>query len=104
MQVNKEIKMQLSLSIDEACIATGIGRTKLYEAINKGLLPPRHFPDTQGIDFIACSGAIVFLRAVGVFFAALMRDEILWHGHKPFVHDKIKAVIKAAYALQRRFV
>ena len=30
--------MQLSLSIEEVCTATGIGRTKIYEAINQGLL------------------------------------------------------------------
>jgi len=35
--------MHLSFSIDEVCAATGIGRTKLYEAINKGLLPAKKY-------------------------------------------------------------
>jgi excisionase family DNA binding protein len=33
--------MQLSLSIEEARAATGIGRTKIYEAINSGILRAR---------------------------------------------------------------
>ncbi len=33
--------MQLSLSIEEACAATGLGRTKLYELINSGQLRAR---------------------------------------------------------------
>lgn len=33
--------MQLSLSIKAACAATGFGQTKLYELINKGLLPAK---------------------------------------------------------------
>ena len=33
--------MQLALSIEEACNATGLGRTKLYEAINSGALCAR---------------------------------------------------------------
>lgn len=33
--------MQLSLSIEEVRAATGIGRTKLYEIINKGNLRAR---------------------------------------------------------------
>lgn len=35
--------MQLSLSIEEAKKATGFGRTKLYEAINQGLLPAKKY-------------------------------------------------------------
>jgi excisionase family DNA binding protein len=35
--------MQLSLSIDEVSKATGIGRTKVYEAINRGLLPAKKY-------------------------------------------------------------
>jgi len=35
--------MQLSLSIEEAKKATGFGRTKIYEAINKGLLPAKKY-------------------------------------------------------------
>ena len=35
--------MQLSLSIEDAIKATGLGRTKLYEAINKGLLPAKKY-------------------------------------------------------------
>ena len=35
--------MQLSFSIEEVCAATGIGRTKLYEAINKGYLPAKKY-------------------------------------------------------------
>jgi len=35
--------MQLSLSIEEVRAATGIGRTKLYEAIGKGNLKARKF-------------------------------------------------------------
>lgn len=35
--------MQLSLSIEEVRAATGIGRTKLYEAISKGNLKARKF-------------------------------------------------------------
>ena len=34
---------QLSLSIEEVRSATGIGRTKLYEAINAGKLKARKF-------------------------------------------------------------
>ncbi len=30
--------MQLSLSVEEACAATGLGRTKLYQLINSGEL------------------------------------------------------------------
>ena len=33
--------MQLSLSIEEAQVATGIGRTKIYQAINSGALRAR---------------------------------------------------------------
>lgn len=35
--------MQLSLSIEEAKKATGFGRTKIYEAINQGLLPAKKY-------------------------------------------------------------
>lgn len=35
--------MHLSFSIEEACKVTGLGRTKLYEAINKGLLPAKKY-------------------------------------------------------------
>lgn len=35
--------MQLSLSIEEVKEATGFGRTKLYEAINQGLLPAKKY-------------------------------------------------------------
>lgn len=35
--------MTLSYSIDETCKITGLGRTKLYEAINKGLLPAKKY-------------------------------------------------------------
>ena len=35
--------MQLSLSIDEVAQATGIGKTKVYEAINCGELPAKKF-------------------------------------------------------------
>lgn len=35
--------MQLSFSIEEAREVTGIGRTKLYEAINSGALTARKF-------------------------------------------------------------
>ena len=30
--------MRVSYSIEEVCLATGLGRTKIYEAINKGAL------------------------------------------------------------------
>lgn len=33
--------MQLSLSIEEVCSATGLGRTKIYEAIGSGTLPAK---------------------------------------------------------------
>lgn len=32
---------QFSLSINEVCTATGLGRTKVYEAINSGALKAR---------------------------------------------------------------
>lgn len=35
--------MQLSLSIDEVAKVTGIGKTKVYEAINLGRLPARKY-------------------------------------------------------------
>lgn len=35
--------MLLSLSIEEVSKATGLGRTKLYEAINRGLLPAKKY-------------------------------------------------------------
>lgn len=35
--------MQLSLSIEEACAITGIGRTNLYKAINSGVLTARKY-------------------------------------------------------------
>lgn len=31
----------LSLSIDETCAVTGLGRTKIYEIINQGSLPAK---------------------------------------------------------------
>ena len=34
----KESKMQLSLSIQETVLATGIGKTKIYQLINSGQL------------------------------------------------------------------
>jgi excisionase family DNA binding protein len=37
------IQMQLSLSIEEVSNSTGIGRTKIYEAINRGLLPAKKY-------------------------------------------------------------
>lgn len=30
--------MRVSYSIEEVCLATGLGRTKIYEAINRGEL------------------------------------------------------------------
>lgn len=33
--------MQLSFSIEEVCAATGLGRTKIYEAIGSGILPAK---------------------------------------------------------------
>ena len=33
--------MQLSLSIEEACAATGLGLTKIYEAVGSGALPAK---------------------------------------------------------------
>lgn len=33
--------MQLSLSIEEVSAATGLGRTKIYEAIGAGALPAK---------------------------------------------------------------
>lgn len=35
--------MQLSYSVQEVCRLTGIGQTKIYEAINDGLLPAKKF-------------------------------------------------------------
>lgn len=35
--------MKLSFSIEEVKKTTGLGRTKLYEAINKGLLPAKKY-------------------------------------------------------------
>lgn len=35
--------MQLSLSIEDVREATGIGRTKIYEAINQGSLPAKKY-------------------------------------------------------------
>jgi excisionase family DNA binding protein len=35
--------MQLSLSIEDVSNVTGIGRTKVYEAINQGLLPAKKY-------------------------------------------------------------
>ena len=35
--------MQLTFTIDEACKAIGIGRTKIYEAINSGHLPAKKY-------------------------------------------------------------
>lgn len=35
--------MQLSLSVDEVSKATGIGKTKVYEAINSGQLQAKKF-------------------------------------------------------------
>lgn len=31
----------ISMTIDEACAATGIGRTKLYEVLDSGVLPAK---------------------------------------------------------------
>ncbi len=35
--------MSLSYSIKEVCVHTGIGQTKVYEAINAGLLPAKKY-------------------------------------------------------------
>lgn len=35
--------MRLSYSIQEVSQITGIGRTKIYEAINKGVLPAKKY-------------------------------------------------------------
>ena len=35
--------MQLSYSIKQACSLTGVGQTKMYEAINEGLLPAKKY-------------------------------------------------------------
>ena len=35
--------MQISLTIEEACTAIGIGRTKLYQAINSGQLKAKKY-------------------------------------------------------------
>ena len=35
--------MQISFTIEEACTAIGIGRTKLYQAINSGQLKAKKF-------------------------------------------------------------
>lgn len=35
--------MQLSLSIEEVCAATGIGRTKIYSAISSGALSAKKY-------------------------------------------------------------
>lgn len=35
--------MQLSYSIEEAKAATGLGRTRLYDAINQGLLAAKKY-------------------------------------------------------------
>lgn len=35
--------MQLSFSISEVCQATGLGRTRIYKAINEGLLPAKKY-------------------------------------------------------------
>lgn len=35
--------MRLSYSIDDVCVSTGIGRTKVYEAINNGLLHAKKY-------------------------------------------------------------
>ena len=42
-KIKGENKMQLSLSIEEVKKVTGFGRTKIYEAINKGLLPAKKY-------------------------------------------------------------
>lgn len=33
--------MRVSLSVEEVCAATGLGRTKIYEAIGAGALPAK---------------------------------------------------------------
>lgn len=33
--------MQLTMNIKEVCAATGLGRTKIYEAIGSGALPAK---------------------------------------------------------------
>lgn len=35
--------MQISMTIEDACSAIGIGRTKLYEAINSGALKAKKY-------------------------------------------------------------
>ncbi len=35
--------MQISMTIEEACSAIGLGRTKLYEAINSGALKAKKY-------------------------------------------------------------
>ncbi len=33
--------MKISFTVEEVCTATGIGRTKIYEAIGSGVLPAK---------------------------------------------------------------
>ena len=37
----KGSEMKISLTIEEVCTATGLGRTKVYEAISAGALPAK---------------------------------------------------------------
>jgi excisionase family DNA binding protein len=37
----RTLSMKISLSIKEVCAATGLGRTKIYEAITTGDLPAK---------------------------------------------------------------
>lgn len=56
--------MQLSYSIKQACSMTGVGQTKIYEAINQGLLPARKYGRRT---LILASDLEAFLKNLEVF-------------------------------------
>jgi len=54
--MSEETKMKLTFTIDEAQrFCSGIGRTKLYEAINSGNLKAKKFGNLIRIDHISCN-------------------------------------------------
>lgn len=62
---NGEYKMQqISLSIEEAAAATGIGRTKLYQKINSGELPAKKLGKKT---LILQADLEVFLAGLGAY-------------------------------------
>ena len=60
--------MRIALTIKEACLATGFGRTKIYEAIGTGLLPAKKWGKRT---FVLKSDLEAFLNGLETYSAKM---------------------------------